>query len=70
MNKFENELGNWQAAIKKYAAESAKISQKLRRLLKKNNSSEDIEDYIQLFGEFIIWFNIKSTIFRQFLLGT
>ena len=51
MNKFENELGNWQAAIKKYAAESAKISQKLRRILKKK-SNEDIEDYIQLFGEF------------------
>ena len=56
MNKFEAELGNWAAIVKKYASESSQISQKLRKILKKHNSADEIEDFIQVFGKSAIYY--------------
>ena len=57
MNKFEIELGNWSALIKKYAAESSQISQKLRRVMRKNITNQDLDEIIQVFGKNIIFLN-------------
>ena len=51
MDKFEIELGNWSALIKKYAADSSQISQKLRRVLRKVTANQDLEEIIQVFGK-------------------
>ena len=50
MNKFETELGNWVSIIKTYVAESSQISQRIRRILRKNTNKET-DEFIRVFGK-------------------
>ena len=51
MNKFETELANWVNVIKTYVSESSQISQRLRRILRKN-ANADTEEFVRVFGNF------------------
>ena len=51
MNKFETELANWVNVIKTYVSESSQISQKLRKILRKNTNA-DTEEFVRVFGMF------------------
>ena len=62
MQKFEQELSDWADVIGRYATVSRNYASKVRRILKKNKSSEEMEDFIQVFG--------KSLQFQCQLFGT
>ena len=49
MNKFETELANWVDVIKTYVSESSQISQRLRKILRKNTNA-DTDEFVRVFG--------------------
>ena len=50
MNKFETELANWVNIIKTYVSQSSQISQKLRKILRKNTNA-DTDEFVRIFGK-------------------
>ena len=59
MNKFETELANWVDVIKTYVSESSQISQRLRKILRKNTNA-DTDEFVRVFGNINLLFEYPS----------